>query len=91
MIWNETIGDCAVAEWNGYVGDYHNISFNKTLTLEEGAIYNYTIRTGSYPQIHHNRTLTVPDGEITCTEFTNANGKVYTDWIPAFRLEFKSP
>jgi PKD repeat protein len=52
MIWNDTIGDCAVAEWEGYVGDYHNISFNKTLTLEEGVIFNYTIRTGSYPQIH---------------------------------------
>ncbi|HIH96012.1 MAG TPA: hypothetical protein HA348_00730, partial [Thermoplasmata archaeon] len=42
MIWNKTIGEYAVAEWNGYIGDYHNISFNKTLTLKEGVIYNYT-------------------------------------------------
>jgi len=49
--------------------------------------YNYTIRTGSYPQIHHNRTLTVPNGEIMCTKFTDANGRVYYDWIPAIRLE----
>jgi len=87
MIWNETIGDCAVAEWNGYVGDYHNISFNKTLTLEEGAIYNYTIRTGSYPQIHHTDNVSTPAGFITCTEFIDANGKRYKDWIPAIRLE----
>jgi len=49
--------------------------------------YNYTIRTGSYPQIHHNRTLIVPNGEIMCTKFTDANGRVYYDWIPAIRLE----
>jgi len=49
--------------------------------------YNYTIRTGSYPQIHHNRTLTVPNGEIMRTKFTDANGRVYYDWIPAIRLE----
>jgi len=88
MIRNETIGDCAVAEWNGYVGDYHNISFNKTLTLEEGVIYNYTIRTGSYPQTHHTDNLSTPAGFITCTSFLDANGKEYNNWIPAIRLYY---
>jgi hypothetical protein len=87
MIWNETIGGCAVAEWNGYVGDYHIISFNKTLTLEEGVIYNYTICTGSYPQIHHTDNLSTSAGFITCSEFMDANGKRYNNWIPAIRLE----
>ena len=87
MIWNETIGDCAIAEWNGYVGDYHIISFNKTLTLEEGVIYNYTLRTGSYPQIHHTDNRSTSAGFITSTEFIDANGKRYKDWIPAIRLE----
>ena len=86
MIWNKTIGECAVAEWNGYIGDYHNISFNKTLTLEEGVIYNYTIRTGSYPQIIHESPFNATGGEITCTKFTDANGKEYNDWIPAIKL-----
>ncbi len=86
MIWNETIGDCAVAEWNGYVGDYHNISFNKTLTLEEGVIYNYTLRTGSYPQIHHTDNRSTSAGFITCSEFIDANGKRYNNWVPAIKL-----
>ncbi len=87
MIWNDTIKDCAVAKWNGYVGDYNTISFNRALTLEEGVIYNYTIRTGSYPQIHHTDNLSTPVGFITCSEFIDANGKTYHDWIPAIRLE----
>jgi len=86
MIWNKTIGECVVAEWNGYIGDYHNITFNKTLTLEEGVIYNYTIRTGSYPQIIHESPFNATGGTITCDKFIDANGKEYTDWIPAIRL-----
>ncbi|MFZ2070274.1 MAG: NosD domain-containing protein, partial [Halobacteriota archaeon] len=84
-IWNSTLDTNAT--WNGYVGDWHNISFNKTFTLVANKTYNYTIITGSYPQIHHNRTLIVPDGEIICTEFIDANGKKYNDWIPAIRME----
>ncbi|RJS73941.1 hypothetical protein CW714_02375, partial [Methanophagales archaeon] len=79
-IWNETWN--ATATWEGYASDWHNITFDKPVVLLSNKTYNYTIRTGSYPQIHHNRTLTVPDGEITCTKFTDANGKVYYDWIP---------
>ncbi|MGB7532338.1 MAG: NosD domain-containing protein [Halobacteriota archaeon] len=86
MIWNKTIGECAVAEWDGYIGDYHNISFNKTLTLEEGVIYNYTIQTGSYPQIIHETTFNATGGTITCDKFIDANGKIYTDWIPVIML-----
>jgi hypothetical protein len=87
-IWNETLEDCAEAHWDGYIGDYHNISFNKTLILKKGVIYNYSIRTGSYPQIHHTETgeLEVDSGTITCTKFTDANGKTYNNWIPAIKL-----
>ena len=78
--WNVT------AKWDGYKGDWHNITFDEPFTLYAGLTYNYTIITGSYPQIHHNKTLTVPDGEITCSEFIDANRKRYDDWIPAIRL-----
>jgi hypothetical protein len=77
----------AEARWNGYVGDWHNISFDNFFTLEEGEIYNYTIRTGSYPQIIHEQNYTTLDGSlINCTKFTDANGKKYNNWIPAIRL-----
>ncbi len=49
--------------------------------------YNYTIRTGPYPQIIHEQNYTTLDGSyIHCTEFTDANGKKYNNWIPAIRL-----
>jgi outer membrane protein assembly factor BamB len=86
MIWNETTGDCVVANWNGYVGDYYNISFNMTLTLRKGVVYNYTIRTGSYPLIIHETPFNATGGTITCDKFIDANGRVYYDWIPAIRL-----
>ncbi|MEA3325021.1 MAG: hypothetical protein U9Q37_07785, partial [Euryarchaeota archaeon] len=74
--------------WNGYRGsDCHHIIFPVSFTLLADHTYNYTIETGSYPQIHHAAILTTPGGEITCTEFVDANGKRYDDWIPAFRLE----
>ncbi len=75
------------ATWNGYAGDWHNISFDKSLTLIKGKTYNYTLHTGSYPQIHHTSALPTENGWINCTKFTDANGKVYYDWIPAIRLE----
>jgi parallel beta-helix repeat protein len=79
--WNVT------AKWEGYSGDWYNISFDNYFTLEEGETYNYTIHTGSYPQIHHIDNLSTPAGFITCSEFRDANGKRYNDWIPAIRLE----
>jgi parallel beta-helix repeat protein len=72
--------------WNGYTGDWHNITFDEQFTLETGNTYNYTIRTGSYPQIHHTPELLTAKGWITCTSFEDANGNVHTDWIPAIRL-----
>ena len=88
-IWNATTGECAEGHWNGYHGDYLNISLNRTLTLREGVTYNFTIRTGSYPQLHHQAELQLQvagSGIIRCTTFTDANGKEYDKAIPAFKL-----
>ena len=85
-IWNSTIDLDVNATWKGYVGDWHNISFKPSFTLIANKTYNYTIITGSYPQIHHESTLPTANGWINCTQFTDASGRVYYDWIPAFRL-----
>jgi|LGVF01.1.fsa_nt_gb hypothetical protein len=76
------------ANWGGYVGDWHNLSFDTNFTLEPDVEYNYTIHTGSYPQIIHVHSgeYKVTGGKISCTEFVDVNGKRYTGWIPAFRL-----
>ncbi len=89
MIWNDTTGDCAVAHWNGYGSDYHNLTFNTSITLRKGVVYNYTIRTGSYPQIIHAPYKQLSEGNITCTLFIDANRKEYHDWIPAIRLFYE--
>jgi len=73
--------------WNGYIGDYHHIFFDTSFTLQANTTYNYEIRTGSYPQIIHEQSLPTLNGTINCTQFTDANGKTYNDWIPAIRLE----
>ncbi len=74
--------------WNGYQAPYlQYITFDDQFTLEIGETYNYTIKTGSYPQIIHKHSHTADNGTITCTEFTDANGNTYDDWIPAIRLE----
>jgi len=83
-IWNKTWN--ATATWEGYASDWHNISFDKPVVLLPNKTYNYAIRTGSYPQIHHNTSLLTPNGWINCSEFVDANGKVYYDWIPAIML-----
>jgi hypothetical protein len=83
-IWNSTLN--VTAKWEGYTEDWHNISFDEPFTLIANKEYNYTIRTGSYPQIHHMATSSTANGWINCTEFLDANGLVYTDWIPAIRL-----
>jgi len=84
-IWNTTEWNVN-ASWNGYKGDWHNIFLNEPFTLEANETYNYMIMTGSYPQIHHADELVVDGGTIRCTEFTDANGKNYYDWIPAIKL-----
>lgn len=77
----------AEAYWNGYQDDWNNISFDKTsFRLVANETYNYTIRTGSYPQIIHKPSLNATGGTITCTDFTDANGKRYNNWIPAIKL-----
>ena len=77
--------------WDGYQSDWHNITIHNVtgapyVRLLKSHKYNYTIRTGSYPQIHHNRSLLTPNGWINCSEFVDANGKIYYDWIPAIKL-----
>jgi len=84
LIWNETW--CAEAKWEGYKEDWMNISFNRTVVLMPYETYNITIVTGSYPQIHHTPSLKTENGWINCTEFTDANGNKYEDWIPAIML-----
>ena len=83
-IWND-MGVIVEANWTGYRGDWCNITFD-AVTLVAGATYNYSFCTGSYPQIIHERTASVTGGAITCTQFTDANGNVYIDWIPAIIL-----
>ncbi|MEA2076146.1 MAG: hypothetical protein U9O85_10565 [Euryarchaeota archaeon] len=83
-IWNSTLD--VNATWNGYTGDWHNISFNKTFSLLPNETYNYTIRTGSYPQIIHESPFNATGGKITCTKFIDANGRIYYDWIPAVKF-----
>ena len=77
---------CAEAKWEGYKGDWMNIYFNKTVILMPYETYNITIVTGSYPQIHHTHSLKTENGWINCTEFVDANGKKYENWIPAIKL-----
>jgi len=77
---------CAYAKWEGYKGDWMNIYFNKTVILMPYETYNITLVTGSYPQIHHTHSLKTENGWINCTEFIDANGKKYNDWIPAIML-----
>jgi hypothetical protein len=68
------------------VGDWHNISFNKSFTLYENETYNYTIITVSYPQIIHESPFNATGGAISCDKFIDANVRIYYDWIPAIRL-----
>jgi thermitase len=84
-IWNDSSFN-VTASWTGYRGDWQTITFDQVFLLKAGKTYNYTIETDSYPQIHHNATLTTPAGTITCTSFTDRNGRVHHDWIPAIRL-----
>ncbi|RLE39959.1 hypothetical protein DRJ16_07635, partial [Candidatus Woesearchaeota archaeon] len=72
--------------WEGYGGDWHNLSFTETFKLYANVEYKFTIKTGSYPQIHHTKTLQTQNGWINCTSFVDANGRKYNDWIPAIKL-----
>jgi parallel beta-helix repeat protein len=72
--------------WGGYLGDWHNITFNNSFTLYANQTYNYTIVTGSYPQIIHEPSWNATGGVITCEEFIDLNGKQHEGWVPAIRL-----
>ncbi|MCK4397617.1 MAG: hypothetical protein KAV25_01340 [Methanophagales archaeon] len=84
-LWNNS-GWSVSARWDGYGGNWHNISFDESFTLQAGVEYNYTVVTGSYPQIHHKKELIMDNGIITCTQFIDISGKEYKDWIPAIKL-----
>jgi hypothetical protein len=84
-LWNRS-GLNVTAKWRGYAEDWHNVSFDTSFELKQGALYNYTIRTGSYPRIIHEHAYNATGGTITCTKFTDANGKIYSNRIPAIRL-----
>ena len=86
-IYNES-GTIAETHWSGYQHDWHNITFDESFTLFAKRTYHYEIITGSYPQIIHKPEHTTLDGSyINCTSFVDANGKTYTDWILAIRIE----
>ena len=84
-IWNDTWSG-KDAYGVGYEGDWHNVTFEGPVTLFADKRYYYEIRTGSYPQIHHTEALPTAKGWINGTSFTDANGKNYTDCIPAIKL-----
>jgi hypothetical protein len=86
ILWNNS-GTIGEAHWNGYVGDWRNISFIPPVTLLAGNTYYYTIITSSYPQIINEQSFNATGGIITCTKFTDTNGVIYHDWIPAIRFE----
>ncbi|MBN1455015.1 MAG: hypothetical protein JW945_02010, partial [Methanomicrobia archaeon] len=77
----------AEVSWDGYQGDWDTLTFPTAFTLQANETYTYSIKTGSYPQIHHQATLQTANGWINCSTFTDVNGKSYTGWIPALRLD----
>ena len=78
----------AEGSWDGYQeAEWSYIKFSESVTLTADEQYSFSIRTGSYPQVIHSPTLTNANGTMNCTEFVDANGKSYNDWIPAIRLE----
>lgn len=81
----------AEGHWNGYTGDWHNITISPAFTMQANHTYYYAVRTGSYPQIHHTDELPAEEemGIINCTSFVDANGRSYNNWIPTIRLEGK--
>jgi hypothetical protein len=85
--YDENSEEIANAHWNGYNEEHHTIRFDTQFTLHPGVVYSYEIRTGSYPQIIHRSDYENDYGILTCTRFTDANGRAYNDWIPAITLE----
>jgi hypothetical protein len=87
IFWNAS-GTVAEESWAGYQeSEWSYINFSVPFTLVAEEQYSFSIRTGSYPQVIHSHTLSNANGTLNCTEFVDANGKSYSDWIPAIRLE----
>ncbi len=87
LLWNVS-GTVAEGSWSGYQeAEWSYINFSVPFTLVADEQYNFSIRTGSYPQVIHKPTLTNANGTINCTEFVDANGNRYYDWLPAILLE----
>ncbi len=76
----------ANATWDGHYDTYRTLTFSERFILAGGTEYTYEIVTGSYPQIIHRQNLNTSDGVLTCTSFIDANGIMYDDWLPAFKL-----
>ncbi|NQE46538.1 hypothetical protein C5S31_11005 [ANME-1 cluster archaeon GoMg2] len=88
VIFRNVSGTVAEGSWDGYQeAEWSYINFSVPFILVANEQYGFSIRTGSYPQVIHSPTLSNANGTITCTEFVDANGKRYNDWIPAIRLE----
>jgi hypothetical protein len=85
--YNATGAQLAEADWSGYEGEWHTLSFEPPILLEANQTYRYTIHTSSYPQIHHTGALHTARGWITCSEFVDPNGWGDEVWIPALKLE----
>jgi hypothetical protein len=81
-------GTVAEETWLGYQeAEWSYIHFSVPFTLVADEQYSFSIRTGSYPQVILKPTLSTANGTMNCTEFVDANGKRYDDWLPAIRLE----
>ncbi len=87
ILWNVS-GTVAEGSWAGYQeAEWSYIHFSEPFKLVSDEKYNFSIRTGSYPQVIHSPTLSTANGTMTCTEFVDANGNSYSEWLPAIRLE----
>ena len=87
IFWNVS-RTVAEGSWAGYQeADWSYINFSVPFKLAANEQYNFSIRTGSYPQVIHSPTLSNANGTMNCTEFVDANGRTYNNWIPAIRLE----
>ncbi len=81
-------GTVAEETWAGYQEEeWSYINFSVPFTLVADEQYSFSIRTGSYPQVIHSPTLSTANGTMTCTEFVDANGRTYNNWMPAIMLE----
>ena len=76
--------------YTSYMGNYWS-DYTGSDTNGDGiwdTPYSINSDNDNYLQIIHKPEHTTLDGScINCTSFVDANGKTYTDWIPAIRIE----